>query len=122
MIVAYWIVAGLLAFVSLYAAGLKLFRSKEQLAGANGMAWTAGFSQGAIRLIAVAELLGAIGLIVPPLTGIAPILAPIAAVGLGALQIGATVTHARLGEKPIINLVLVALAAAAAVLGFIVWP
>jgi len=37
------------------------------------------------------------------------------------LQIGATVTHARLGERPIINLVLVALAAAAAVLGFIVW-
>ena len=121
MIVAYWIVAGLLAFVSLYAAGLKLFRSKEQLQGANGMAWTEGFSQGAIRLIGVAELLGAIGLIVPPLTGIAPILAPIAAVGLGVLQIGATVTHARLGERPIINLVLVALAAAAAVLGFIVW-
>lgn len=121
MIVAYWIAAGLLAFVSLYAAGLKLFRSKGQLEGASGMAWSRGFSQGAIRLIGVAELLGAIGLIVPPLTGIAPVLAPIAAVALGVLQIGATVTHARLGEKPALNIVLVVLAAVAAVSGFIVW-
>lgn len=121
MIVAYWIAAGLLAFVSLYAGALKLFRTKQQLEGASGMAWTAGFSQGAIRLIGVAELLGVIGLIVPPLTGIAPILAPIAAVALGVLQIGAVVTHARLGEKPILNIVLVVLATAAAVFGFVVW-
>ncbi|WP_375385121.1 DoxX family protein [uncultured Microbacterium sp.] len=121
MLIAYWIAAGLLAFVSLFAAGLKLFRTKAQLEGANAMEWTKGFSQGSIRLIAVAELLGAIGLIVPPLTGIVPILAPIAAVALGVLQIGAAVTHARLGEKPIINIVLAVLAAVAAVTGFIVW-
>ncbi|KAA9105030.1 DoxX family protein [Microbacterium rhizomatis] len=121
MLIAYWIAAGLLALVSLYAAGLKLLRTKEQLERANGMAWTKGFSQGAIRLIGVAELLGAIGLIVPPLVAIAPILAPVAALGLGVLQIGAAVTHARLGEKPVINVVLVVLAAVAAVTGFLVW-
>lgn len=120
MLIAYWIFAGLVALVSLYAGIMKLFRSREQLA-VSGMAWTAGFSPVSIKLIAVVELIGVVGLIGPPLTGIAPILGPIAAIGIGVLQIGAAVTHSRIGEKPFINIVLIVLAAAAAVFGFLVW-
>ncbi|WDG18187.1 DoxX family protein [Microbacterium sp. Clip185] len=71
----------------------------------------------------VVEVLGAVGLILPPLTGIAPILAPIAAIGLVLVQLGAVVFHLRRGEAKVVpmNLVLLMLAVAAAVLGFIVW-
>lgn len=120
MIVAYWIAAGLLSLVTLYASGLKLFRSKDQLA-AGGMAWTAGYSPAVIKLIAAAEFLGVVGLIVPPLTGIATVLAPIAAIALVLLQVGATATHVRLGEQPVLNVVLIVLGTIAAVSGFIVW-
>ncbi len=71
----------------------------------------------------VVEVLGAVGLILPPLTGIAPILAPIAAIGLVLVQLGAVVFHLRRGEAKVVpmNLVLLMLAVAATVLGFIVW-
>mgnify|MGYP000909773832 CR=1 FL=1 len=64
-------------------------------------------------------MLGAVGLILPPLTGIAPILAPIAAIGLVLVQLGAVVFHLRRGEAKVVpmNLVLLMLAVAAAVLG-----
>jgi hypothetical protein len=57
-------------------------------------------------------LLGAIGLIVPPLVHIAPILTPLAASGLVLTMIGAIVTHARRGEFPnvAINVVLAIMA------------
>jgi hypothetical protein len=49
----------------------------------------------AVRAIGV----GAIGLILPPLTGIAPWLAPVAAIGFVVLQIGATRVHLRRGDR-----------------------
>lgn len=120
MIVVYWIAAGLLGAVTLFAGVLKLVRSKAQLQEA-GMAWTADFTPATIRLIAVLEVIGVVGLIVPPLTGVAPVLAPCAAVGIGLVQVGAILTHVRIKEKPIINVALVVLAAVAAVSGFILW-
>jgi hypothetical protein len=118
MLIAYWIVAGLTALAFLAAGGMKLARSKEQLA-ASGMAWTEDFSAPAIKLIAAAEVLGALGLVLPMLTGIVLILSPIAAVCLAALMVGASVVHVRRHEPPI-PLALVALAVASAVLGFLV--
>lgn len=44
-----------------------------------------------LRFISVCELLGAVGLVVPQLTGIRPRLTPLAAVGLMVIMIGATV-------------------------------
>ncbi len=79
---ALWIVAGLLAVVFLGAGALKLVRSKDALA-ASGFTWVQDYSANQVRLIGIAEILGAIGLIVPPLVKIAPILAPIAADLLG---------------------------------------
>ncbi|MFC1406300.1 MULTISPECIES: DoxX family protein [Streptacidiphilus] len=109
MNVAYWIVAGLLALFYLYAGGLKLVRSREQLLPM--MAWVDTAPMPAVRAIGTVEVLGAIGLVLPPLTGIAPVLALAAAVGFVVLQIGATRVHLRLGDRQVtLNLVLLLVA------------
>ncbi len=120
MFIAYWIVAGLLALVFLVTGGNKLVKSKEALI-ASGMHWATGVPAWQIRALAALEVAGAIGLILPIATGIAPLLSPIAAIGLAIILVGASVVHGRLGERRMIgvNLVLTALAIAAAVLGFI---
>jgi uncharacterized membrane protein YphA (DoxX/SURF4 family) len=111
MNLALWIIAIVLA-VGFTASGLlKIFRGKEQLV-ASGMGWAQDFSPSAIRLIGVAEILGAIGLVVPAAVHIAPILVPLAAVGLALVMIGAAAVHARRKETPMIaiNAVLLVLA------------
>lgn len=118
MLIAYWIVGGLTALVFFAAGGMKLARSRAQLASA-GMAWTEDFSSAAIKLIAAAEVLGALGLVLPVLTGVVPVLAPIAACCLAVLMTGATVVHLRRHEPPI-SAAPLALAVASAVLGFLV--
>ena len=122
MLIGFWILAGALALSNLFAAGLKFLRTKEQLA-ASGQAWVEDFSPNAIKGIGVAELLGAIGLILPPLTHIAPILAPIAAIGVAVLQVGAGITHVRRKEYRMLsaNGPLVILAVVVAVIGFQLW-
>ncbi|CAN5754733.1 hypothetical protein BH23ACT4_BH23ACT4_15790 [soil metagenome] len=76
------------------------------------MAWVEEFSSRTIRLIGVAENLGALGLIIPALTGIAPLLTPIAALGLAVVQVLAARLHLHRGETQMlpINLVLALLA------------
>ncbi|MFV0374537.1 DoxX family protein [Microbacterium sp.] len=118
MLIAYWIVAGLLALVFLAAGFMKIARSRTQLA-ASGMAWVDDFSDGPVKLIGTAEVIGAIGLILPALLGIAPIFSPIAAAALAVLMIGAVVVHIRRKESFAPALVLAVLSAAAAVLGFL---
>lgn len=119
MTVAVWIVSGLLALVNLAAGGAKILTPKEKLG--QQMAWAESFGPAQIKLIGLAEVLGAVGVIVPPLTGILPILAPIAAAGIVILQTGAIVTHIRRGESFIVNLGIIALAlfvVVARILGF----
>jgi hypothetical protein len=119
MIVAYFIVAGILAFLSLATGLMKIVRPKEKLlAMGDSFAWANDFSQNQIRGIGALEVLGAIGVIVPMAIQVVPVLSPIAALGLAVLQAGAFVVHARRGEKPYVNVVVFALAGAAAVLGF----
>lgn len=52
-------------------------------------------------------------------TDIAPILTPLAAIGLAVVMSGAVVTHARRKESVTTEAILVALAIASAVIGFI---
>ena len=70
MNIAYWIVAGLLALFYLYAGALKVIRSRDQLRPM--MAWVDRIPLPALRALGTVELLGATGLVLPPLTGIAP--------------------------------------------------
>jgi DoxX-like family len=111
MNLALWIAAGVLAAVFAGASIMKLAVSKEKMAAA-GLDWVADVNPNAIRLLGLAELLGAIGLILPAVTHIAPVLVPLAAVGLALVLVGAIVIHARRKEIPNIalNLVLLALA------------
>lgn len=119
MIVAYFIVAGLLALVALGSGLMKIVRPKAKLQEMGApMAWTADFPEWQVKAIGALEVLGAVGVIVPMATGIVPVLSPIAAIGLALVHVGAFVVHARRGEKPYVNVGIFALAGVAAALGF----
>ncbi len=102
MTVAYWIVAGLLALFYLYAGGKKVIQTREQLQPMMG--WVDRMPMPAVRTLGVLEVLGAIGLILPPLTGLAPWLAFAAAIGFVVLQIGGATLHLSRGEARLIGL------------------
>jgi uncharacterized membrane protein YphA (DoxX/SURF4 family) len=119
MTIALWIINALLALVFLLAGVMKLARPKDVLA-TMGLKWVEDFSAGTVKLIAGLEVLGALGLILPLLTGILPILTPVAAVGLAVVMVGAVVVHARRRENPAAQVVLAALLIVSAILGFVV--
>ncbi|GAA2699693.1 hypothetical protein Apa02nite_041750 [Actinoplanes palleronii] len=110
-----WIIAGLLAAAFLAAGAMKALQPKEKLV-ASGMGWAADLSDVQVKLIGVVEVLGAIGLILPALLDIAPVLVPIAATGLVITMIGAVVVHVRRHENQAIapSAVLLVLAAVVA--------
>jgi hypothetical protein len=81
---ALWIVQGLLALLFLFAGGMKLVLPLEKLAGPIPLPGLF------LRFIGVAEVLGALGLILPGLLRIRPGLTPLAAAGLVIIMIGAT--------------------------------
>jgi uncharacterized membrane protein YphA (DoxX/SURF4 family) len=114
--IALWIVASLLAAVFGLAGIFKLSSKKDALKS-KGLDWVDDFSANTVKLIGGLELAAAIGLILPPLTKIAPILAPLAALGLVLIMVGAIITHARRKEPQgiAVNVVLLLLAA------FVVW-
>ena len=114
---ALWIVAGLLAAVFLFAGSNKLLIPQEKLAKAPGGGWVLDFSSGFVKALGAVEILGAIGLILPALLDIAPILVPVAAVGLALVMTGAAIVEFRRHEftHALLNLTYLALAAFVAV-------
>ena len=116
MNIALWIVQGALA--AFFGAGglVKVTRPRKDLYD-QGMTWVEDFSDRGVKAIASLEILGAIGLILPAVTGIMPVLTPLAAVGLALLMAGAAVVHLRRRELPYIGVTLALLAVAA----FVAW-
>lgn len=85
MNLALWIVQWLLALLFFFAGGMKLVLPLDQLTGPVPVPGLF------LRFIGVVEVLGALGLIVPALSGIRPGLTPLAAAGLVIIMIGATI-------------------------------
>ncbi len=115
MNVALWIVQVLLAALFAFAGGMKLLMPIEKIAAQGPLLGSMGV--GLIRFIGVAELAGALGLILPAATRIAPKLTPTAAVGLLVIMVLAFGLHASRGEwshEPVV--VIAGLLAA-----FVVW-
>lgn len=121
MNIALWILAALVAIAFALAGIGKLTQPKEKLY-AKGMKYVEDFSPQQIKLIGLVELLGAIGLILPPILNIAPILTPIAATGLTITMIIAIFVHIKRREQFVPALVLGILTALLAVGRFWISP
>ena len=91
MNIALWIVQGLLALAYLASGASKLTQPVAKLG--ERMKWVYSVPQPLVRFIGLAELLGAIGLILPLATNILPWLTPAAAVGLVVVQVSAIAFH-----------------------------
>ncbi|WP_027945397.1 DoxX family protein [Amycolatopsis taiwanensis] len=111
MSVFLWVLQAVLAAVFGLAGVMHAALPREKLRPM--LPWVDDFSPTQVRLIGLVEILGALGLFLPAATGIAPILTPLAALGLAITMLGAAVTHVRRKEPPAVavNAVLLALAA-----------
>lgn len=103
MNVALWILQGLLA-VFFVAHSYGMLRPNEQQLRRRGLVYVLEMSAGLRVFAGVAEGLGGVGLVVPPLIRVLVWLTPLAAVGLVALMMGAMVLQVQRKEYP--NLVL----------------
>jgi uncharacterized membrane protein len=112
MTTALWVLQGLLAAAFLGAGSMKLMKKRTDLIPM-GMSWAEDFTDGQVKIIGALELAGGIGVIVPSVTGILPVVAGVAAAGLVLTMLSAAALHARRKEMAMIAppLVLGALAA-----------
>lgn len=117
MEIATWVVSGVLAALYLTAGTLKTTQPLERLQGA--MPWVWDIGRNGVRLVGVAELLGALGLVLPKLLGVVDeragldgTLTGVAATGLALLQLGAIPVHVRRGEQAMVPMNVVLLVAA----------
>jgi putative oxidoreductase len=113
--VALWIAQALLAVAFGMAGIMKTTTPIAELAAK--MAWTGSLPEAVVRFIGVAELAGALGVILPAATRVRPALTPLAASGLVVIMVLAGLLHLSRGEAGAlpINLVLGGLAA------FVAW-
>ena len=93
-----WIAASVLTLAFLASGLQKLVRPRDKLVE-GGYRWAGDYSRGAIKLIGIAEVLGAIGLVLPPALGIATVLSPSAAAALALLMAGAALVYLRRSES-----------------------
>lgn len=116
MEIALWIAQVLLGVGFLGVGFSHAFRF-EQVAVNPRTSWARHVGRSNLRVIGLLEIAGAIGVIVPAVTGFVPWLASLAAVGLVLLMLAAAVFHVRRGEKAAIapNAVLGVIAA------FVAW-
>ena len=110
MVLALWIVQGVLAAMFLMAGLMKTLRDKETLRAQ--LPWVEDVPAWGVKVIGIFEFLAALGLILPLVTGLYPWLTPLAASGLVLTMIGAMLLHARRKEPQAIafNLVILVFA------------
>lgn len=119
MDIVLWIAQGILAAAFLGAGVSKLKDDRLTYAASHppGTSFAEDITDPVLKTIGVLELLAAVGVVLPWLLDIAPVLTPLAAAGLAALMVGAMVTHLRRQERQpvVVNLVLLSVALAVAV-------
>jgi len=102
MDIALWITAGLLALIALAGGITKTFMPLEKLAQHDGAAWIRDAKPAFVRTLGALEILAAIGLTLPAVLGVAPVVVPLTAACWIALMIGAMITHGRLGQAKLV--------------------
>ncbi len=115
MKIALWIAQVLLALAFIASGAMKLTQPLATLAAS--MPWTADVPGELVRLIGLAEVLGALGLVVPAATRFLPRLTPLAAAGLTLVMALASAFHLARGEATMLPVTLVL----AALLAFVAW-
>ncbi|HWV20173.1 MAG TPA: DoxX family protein [Devosia sp.] len=105
-----WVAQVILAAVYVMAGFMKLTQPIDALV-ASGMSYAGDYPELLTRFIGTMEVLGALGIILPAATRIAPRLTPLAALGFSIIQILAIGLHSSRGEFQVlpVNLVLLAL-------------
>lgn len=89
--IALWIAQVILAGMFIMAGFMKSFTPIEQLSAS--LPWAKDVPAWLVRFIGISELLGALGLVLPSLLRIKPILTPVAALGIIAIMIMAAFFH-----------------------------
>ncbi|MVM29232.1 DoxX family membrane protein [Spirosoma sp. HMF4905] len=115
MHITLWLAQVVLAIVLVWAGTMKLFQPIEKLSAM--WPWTGQIPVLLVKLSGIVDLIGAIGLILPALVRIKPQLTPIAALGIIALMVCASIFHIARGEASSIGVNI----AFALIAAFIAW-
>jgi hypothetical protein len=94
--VVLWVVTGILVVAFLAAGLMKATQPREKLT--TNMPWVEDYSDAQVKGIGAVEVLGALGLVLPAIGGIAPWLVPVAAAGLAITMVLAAIMHLRRGD------------------------
>jgi uncharacterized membrane protein YphA (DoxX/SURF4 family) len=92
-----WTLQIVAAATFLYSGSLKSWMPKDRMI-ATGQTGVAPYPLPVLRIVAISELLGAAGLLLPWMLGTDRFLTPLAAACLIPIMVGAAMAHASLGE------------------------
>ena len=99
MNVTLWIIAGVLAVAFTAGALAQLTMTKQRLRALGpSQHWVDDFDADQIKVIGTVKLIGSVGLILPAVLDVAPVLTPLAACGLALFMAGAATTRFRRRE------------------------
>ncbi|MGG4342334.1 DoxX family protein [Paenibacillus lautus] len=90
MNITIWIIQGLAALGFVYSGWSKAFQYEQ---AKKSWGWVKDVSKEFVVFIGLAELFGALGIILPQALNIAPVLTPIAATGLAAVVLFGALYH-----------------------------
>lgn len=99
--IALWAAQALLAAMFLMAGFIKTTTPIEELSAT--LPWAKDIPEGLVRFIGASEFLAAIGLLLPSLLRIRPILTPLAALGIATVMFIAVLFHISRGEISVIG-------------------
>ena len=109
MNIGLWILQVCLSLLFITFGYMKLVKSKDELKGIDTLHYVDDFSERNLKLIGILEVLGAIGLVLPQLTGILPWLVTLSSFGLVLTMLVAMIVHLRRGDglkSVMINIIL----------------